>query len=142
MDPLRILVVRLGAMGDVIHALPAVASLKHSFPNSRLSWVIRSRWIPLIEGNPFVDEIIPFERTLGGFRALWSKLRVERFQIAVDLQGLIQSSLIATAARADKIVGFDRSQAWESLSAMFYSTAVITTSPHIVDRNIELAAAA
>ena len=38
-------------MGDVIHALPAVASLKHSFPHSRVSWVIRPRWIPLVEGN-------------------------------------------------------------------------------------------
>ena len=59
----RILVVRLGSMGDVIHALPAVASLKHSFPHSRLSWVIKPRWAPLLEGNPYVDEIIPFTRS-------------------------------------------------------------------------------
>ena len=49
------LVVRLGAMGDVIHALPAVASLKHSFPHSHLTWVVRPRWMPLLEGNPFLD---------------------------------------------------------------------------------------
>lgn len=142
MDPFRILVVRLGAMGDVIHALPAVASLKHSFPHSRVSWVIRSRWIPLIAGNPFVDEIIPFERTLGGIADAWHKLREQRFDLAVDLQGLIQSALIASVSRADKIVGFDRSQAWEQWAALFYSTGVTTTSAHIVDRNLELAAAA
>jgi heptosyltransferase-1 len=142
MEPFRILVVRLGAMGDVIHALPAVASLKHSFPHSRVSWVIRPRWIPLIEGNPFVDEIIPFDRTMSGIGAAWRKLRAERFNLAVDLQGLIQSALLAAASRADKIVGFDRSQAWERWSALFYSTGVVTSSPHIVDRNLELVAAA
>ena len=62
----RILVVRLGAMGDIIHTLPAVASLKHSFPHSRVTWVIRPRWMPLLEKNPFVDEVIPLERNLRG----------------------------------------------------------------------------
>ena len=53
----RILVVRLGAMGDIIHALPAVASLKHGHPGSRLTWVVEPRWAPLLEGNPFVDRV-------------------------------------------------------------------------------------
>lgn len=142
MAGLRILVVRLGAMGDVIHALPAVASLKHSFPHSRVTWVMRPRWIPLIEGNPFVDEAIPLDRTLTGVADTWRRLRRERFDLAVDFQGLVQSALVATAARPDKIVGFHRSQAWEPWSALFYSTAVVTSSAHIVDRNLELVAAA
>ena len=45
----RILVIRLSSMGDVIHTLPAVASLKHNFPESRLSWLVRPRWTPLLE---------------------------------------------------------------------------------------------
>jgi len=142
MDPFRILVVRLGAMGDVIHALPAVASLKHSFPRSRLSWAIRSRWIPLIENNPFVDEIIPLDRTVGGIREAWHRLRAEKFDLAVDFQGLVQSALVTAFSRADKIVGFHRSQAWEGLAALFYSTEVTATSAHIVDRNLELVTAA
>jgi heptosyltransferase-1 len=142
MDPFRILVVRLGAMGDVIHALPAVATLKHSFPHSRVSWVLRSRWIPLVEGNPFVDEIIPFDRTMRGIRSAWRRLRAERFNVAVDLQGLIQSALVAEVSRADKIVGFDRSQAAERWASLVYSTAVVTSAAHIVDRNLELVAAA
>src|SRR6202163_2049846 len=81
----RILVVRLGSMGDVIHALPAVASLKHSFPHSRLSWVIKPRWAPLLEGNPFVDEIIPFTRSAREILATRRHLRRERFELAVDL---------------------------------------------------------
>jgi len=82
----RILVVRLGSMGDVIHALPAVASLKHSFPHSRLSWVIKPRWAPLLEGNPYVDEIIPFTRSAREILATRRLLRRERYELAVDLQ--------------------------------------------------------
>jgi heptosyltransferase-1 len=142
MDPFRILVVRLGAMGDVIHALPAVATLKHSFPHSRVSWVLRPRWMPLVEGNPFVDEVIPFDRTMRGIGGAWRRLRAERFNLAVDLQGLIQSALVAGVSRADKIVGFDRSQAAERWASLFYSTGVVTNSAHIVDRNLELVGAA
>ncbi len=142
MDPFRILVVRLGAMGDVIHALPAVASLKHSFPHSRVSWVLRERWMPLLAGNPFVDEMIPYDRSMAGLRGVWRRLRAQRFHLAVDLQGLIQSAMVAAASRADKIVGFDRSQAAERWASLFYSTGVVTNSAHVVDQNLELVAAA
>ena len=101
----RILVVRLGSMGDVIHALPAVASLKHSFPHSHVSWVIKPRWAALLEGNPFVDEVIAFDRTTSGILDLRRRLRSETFHLAVDFQGLIQSALVAAAARPEKIVG-------------------------------------
>jgi heptosyltransferase-1 len=138
----RILVVRLGSMGDVIHALPAVASLKHSFPHSRLSWVIKPRWAPLLEGNPYGDEIIPFIRSAREILATRRLLRRERYELAVDLQGLIQSALVAACAKADKIVGLARSQARESFATMFYSSTVRTTAVHRVDRYLELAAAA
>jgi heptosyltransferase I len=138
----RVLVIRLSSLGDVIHALPAVASLKHTFPQGHLSWVIKPRWAPLLAGNPFVDEIIPYERTTTGILALRSRLKQERFDVVVDLQGLIQSALIAAAARSDKKVGFARTQAREAPAALFYSTGVRTTSVHRVDQYIELACAA
>src|SRR5580692_3284627 len=142
MRAFHILVVRLGAMGDVLHALPAVASLKHSFPHSRVSWVVRPRWMALLEGNPFVDAVIPLDRTMPGIAKAWRRLREERVDLAVDFQGLVQSALVAAAARPDRIVGFHRSQAWERLAALFYSTGVVTSAAHIVDRNLELVAAA
>ena len=141
MPAFRILVVRLGAMGDVIHALPAVASLKHSFPHSHVTWVMRPRWMPLVTGNPFLDEVIPLDRNPGCYATAGRQLRRERFDLAVDLQGLVQSALVAAAARPDKIVGFHSSQAWERWAALFYSTGVVTTAAHIVDRNLELVTA-
>ena len=72
----RILVVRLGAMGDIIHALPAVASLKHSLPGSHLTWLVEPRWVELLEGNPFVDTITLLRRgSLAGLHQTWKELR-------------------------------------------------------------------
>jgi heptosyltransferase I len=142
MTPDRILVVRLSSMGDVIHALPAVASLKQSFPSSRLSWVVRPRWAPLLEGNPSVDQVIPFERTRAGIRSVLSCLRREQFDLVVDFQGLIQSALISAAARAGRVVGFERGEAREGLASLAYSVAVSTTGPHRVDSYLQLAEAA
>jgi heptosyltransferase I len=139
----RILVVRLSSMGDVIHALPAVATLKHSFPGSVLSWVVQPRWIPLLEGNPYVDRLIPFDRRrLGSWGEAWRLLRSLRYDFAVDLQGLAQSALIASLARSDRIYGFHRTQVREKLAAAFYSNEVRTAGGHVVDSNLELAAAA
>src|SRR3954451_22533888 len=57
-----ILVVRLGALGDIVHALPAVASLKHNYPGSRLTWAVEPRWAPLLANNPFVDRLVFIRR--------------------------------------------------------------------------------
>lgn len=139
---MRILAIRLSAMGDVIQALPAVASLKHSFPHSAITWVIRPKWAPLLEGNPFVNEVIEMERSAAGVGAAVSKLRREPFDLVVDFQGLVQSALVAAWVKANKKIGLHRSQARERFAALFYSTAILTRSAHRVDRNLELAAAA
>lgn len=139
----RILVVRLGAMGDIVHTLPAVASLKRNFPGCRLTWVVEPRWAVLLEANPFVDRLVLFDRhTRGGIARAWRELREERFDFAVDFQGLIKSALVASAARTEQIYGLDRSLAREPLAALFYSHKVAARSAHRVDRNLELAAAA
>jgi heptosyltransferase-1 len=139
----RILAVRLGAMGDIIHALPAVATLKHSFPRCHLCWVVEPRWAPLLDGNPFVDEVVLFNRgSLRGLLETRRRLRAGRFDVAVDFQGLLKSALVASAARPEKIIGYHPAEAREPLAALFYSTKVRPRSLHIVDRHLELAAAA
>jgi len=140
MPEFQILVIRLSSMGDVIHTLPAVASLKHSFPHSRLTWLIRPRWMPLLAGNPYVDEIIPLERTVRASLAEASRLRRRHFDLAVDFQGLIQTALLAAAVRPDKLAGFDRGRVRERLAALFYSSEVETHAEPAVERNLELAA--
>ncbi len=130
-------------MGDVIHTLPAVATLKHSYPGSHLTWLIEPQWAPLLEQNPYVDEVAVFER--GNPRAWmrsWRNLRGGRFDFAVDFQGLVKSAIAASMARPDRIFGFHQSQVRERPAALFYSSRVQTHAAHKVESNIELAAAA
>jgi heptosyltransferase-1 len=139
----RILVVRLGAMGDVIAALPAVASLKHSLPHSKIVWVVEPKWSALLEANPYIDSVLLFDRrTLAGLRKAWRDLRSSHFDLGVDFQGLIKSALVATVARPERIFGFSTPHVRESPAAWFYSTKVSIRSSHAVDRNLDLAAAA
>jgi len=140
--PFQILVVRLSSMGDVIHTLPAAASLKHSIPNSRLTWLIRPRWAPLLEGNPYVDEIIPVERSFAASFTEARRLRTRHFDLAVDFQGLIQTAALATAVRPSRLAGFDRKRVRERPAALFYSSEIETRAEHAIERNLELAAGA
>ncbi len=139
----RILAVRLGSMGDVIAALPAVASLKHSIPHSKITWVIDPKWGMLLEGNPYVDSVVHLDRrTFAGLSQAWRELRAARFDFAVDFQGLVKSALVATLARPERIFGFNAAYARESAASWFYSTKVPIRSYHAVERNLDLAAAA
>ena len=139
----RILVVRLGSLGDILHTLPAVASLKHSHPASRLTWVVETRWAPLLEANPFVDRVVPLRReSPASLLQSWHELRAERYDFAVDFQGLMKSAIVATLARPDRIFGFDTSLLRERAAGLFYSQTALTDAAHVVDRNLDLAAAA
>ncbi len=140
---IRILVVRLGSMGDIIHALPAVATLKHSFPNSRLTWVVESHWAELLEGNVFVDRVVMLDRrSAGGILRGWRELRSERYDLAVDFQGLIKSALAASLARPDRIYGFHHTLLREKAAGLFYSSKTLSPAKHVVDRNLDLAGSA
>jgi heptosyltransferase-1 len=139
MSGARILVVRLSSLGDVIHTLPAAALLKRSFPGSQLSWLIRPRWAPLLEANPFVDEVIPVERSIGAAWRRMGTLRRDHYDLAIDFQGLMQSAMIAKGARAAKLVGFGVASVREKPASFFYSHTMDPTSIHVVDRNMELA---
>lgn len=130
-------------MGDIIHALPAVATLKHGFPGSTLCWVVHPHWAPLLEGNPYIDRLALLDRRHPGTVVpAWRALRGGRYDFAVDFQGLFKSALVASVARADRIFGFHQSQVREKVAALFYSDCVKATAGHIVDRNLELATAA
>ncbi|MGI8990891.1 MAG: glycosyltransferase family 9 protein [Bryobacteraceae bacterium] len=141
--PSGILVVRLGAMGDILHTLPAAASLKVSFPELPLTWIVESNWAPLLEGNPSIDRVIPFERRS---RRTWAatrqELRRNNYVMALDFQGLLKSAAIAWIARPGRTIGFHGSETRERLAGWLYSKTVKSRSRYVVDRNLELAAAA
>ncbi len=143
MDTTRILVVRLGAMGDIVHALPAVMSLRASLPGVRVTWAIHPKWRELLEGGGVADELIAVDRcSYTSVRTAAAALRREEFDFAIDFQGLIQSALVAKAARCGAVFGFHSDIVRERPAALFYSRAVMSHAAHVVDRNLDLAAAA
>ncbi|MDQ2774088.1 MAG: glycosyltransferase family 9 protein [Acidobacteriota bacterium] len=138
-----ILIVRLGAMGDIVHALPAAASLKLSFPDRKLVWVVRPKWMPLLEGNPFIDELVPFDKQgIASIIASCKRVRGIQPTLAFDFQGLIQSALIGRLSRPRQFWGFDKSIAREWPAPLFYTSTGGPSGPHRVERNLQLAQAA
>src|SRR5580658_7110009 len=130
-------------MGDIIHALPGAASLKHSFPAARITWVVEPQWVPLLEGNGFVDRIVAFHRDAPrSWQRTKDELRAEHYDLAVDFQGLVKSALIAHLARPERIAGFGSSVVRERLAGLFYSTRVQSSAIHVVDQALDLAAGA
>jgi heptosyltransferase-1 len=137
------LVVRLGAMGDILHTLPAVRALKLGHPALRLTWVVEPKWAPLLAENPFVDRVLLLRReSLLGLMATHRALRRSAYRFAVDFQGLLKSALVAATAQPLRIFGFDASQVRERAAAVFYRYKISSTAVHVVDRNLDLAVAA
>jgi heptosyltransferase I len=138
-----ILIVRLGAMGDIIHALPGAASLKHSFPDALVTWVVEPKWVPLLESNGFVDRLVIFRRDDPlSWRRTKDELRACHYDLAVDFQGLTKSALIAHLARPERIAGFGSRVVRERPAGLFYSARVQSSAVHVVDQALDLAAGA
>ncbi|MDQ6759178.1 MAG: glycosyltransferase family 9 protein [Acidobacteriota bacterium] len=127
----RILIVRLGAMGDIIHTLPALATLRRAFPLATITWVVDAKWRLLLDGNPCVDRVIS-----GGD---WKVLRAGEYDLTIDFQGLLKSAIVARVARSRRVAGFQKPR--ESPAGWFYGEKASTTAVHMVEQNIDLAIA-
>ena len=139
----NILILRLGAMGDIIHSLPGAASFKHSFPDSEITWVVEPKWAPLLKGNGFVDRLVLFRRDEpGSWRNTLAELRARRYDLAIDFQGLFKSALIAHLARPERLAGFGPGVVRERPAGLFYSARIPSAAVHVVDQGLDLAAGA
>lgn len=144
-------------MGDVLHAMPAVAALREAMPQAWIGWVIEPKWLPLLQSEgtasgrgmtmPLVDAVHevptkqwskqPFSlRTLRSILALGRHLRAARYDLAVDLQGSIRSSLIAKATGAKQRIGSTSPR--ERQARWFYTKTVKTTRPNVVEQAAEI----
>lgn len=143
MCPRRILVVRLGAMGDILHTLPAVACLRAAYPEASIAWICHPKWRDLIEQNPVVDEPIYLDRrSFASVLSAWRALRREAFDLVIDFQGLTKSALVAMLAKGGQRLGFDYSLVRETPAALFYHRHCRSEAAHVVERNLDLAALA
>ena len=143
MPDARFLLVRLGSLGDVIHALPAASALRDAFPEARIDWLIEPQWRRLLEGNPDLSEIIPLQKkSAAGLFSTVRKLRAARYTCAIDFQGLYKSALPALASGAPRRIGFPSTYAREGFASFFYTDRISPRGAHKVDHNLTLAEAA
>jgi heptosyltransferase-1 len=159
-----LLIVRLSAMGDIIHTLPAAAALRRVFPQATLGWLVEERWAELLctlryprsgqrsAQRPLVDRVhsvntAEWRRALFSFNT-WqqmavslSELRGVRYDAVIDFQGAFRSALLARWSGAPIVYG--NAQSHENAASMFYTRQVLveTTGTHVVEQALALAGA-
>jgi len=154
----RLLVVRLGAMGDILHALPAVTALRQAHPGWVIDWVVEPRWRGLLAAAgaesrgtamPVVDRL-HFARTklwrtkalspntLGAINDLRHQLGSGNYDAVIDLQGSVRSSVVARMSGSRRIIG--ESEPRERAARWLFTERVVTHGAHVIEQDIELAA--
>jgi heptosyltransferase-1 len=158
----RLLIVRLGSMGDILHALPAATALRKALPEATIGWVVEERWGELLctlseprsgprsPRRPLVDQLHTVDtrkwrgslfspQTWERIAAALSDLRAPKYEIAVDFQGAIRSAMLARLSKAPVLYG--ATQPRENAASMFYTRQVMTRGSHVVEQNLSLAEA-
>ncbi len=137
----RVLLVRLSAIGDVLHGLPVLNALRDAWPRARIAWAVERPASPLLEGHPSLDELIVLPRgwlkSPGQVRALRPRLRAFRADVSIDLQGLARSAVMAWLSGARRRIGFGCDKGRE-LSPWLNNELVRSTRTHIIECNLEL----
>jgi heptosyltransferase-1 len=104
---MNVLIVRLGALGDIVHTVPAAAALRAAHPDARIDWLVDARHQEVVNLLTCVDRSIVLERpTLAGWADVVRTMRQVRYDCAVDFQGLLKSAVLARASGAPRVVGF------------------------------------
>jgi lipopolysaccharide heptosyltransferase I len=143
LDAQRIALIKPSALGDILHSLPVLTALRRRYPHAHITWVVNHGYEPLLRGHRDLDDVVTFDRR--GWRRGWisgtrtlvgflRELRRRRFDVVIDLQGLLRSGLITRATGARRRVGL--STAREG-AGWFYTDIVPVPEPrsiHAVDR--------
>ncbi len=151
---MRVLIVKLSSIGDIIHTLPSLAALRRAMPDAEISWIVEERSAEILRGNPLIDNLIQADTK--GMRSgdaadgllLYASSKVKElrsysFDIAIDMQGLIKSGLIARLSGAGRRFGFSKRGLREPAARIFYSDTVdVNGDVHVIDKNLTLTAGA
>ena len=139
-EPARILIVRLGSLGDLIHTLPALAELHDAWPQAEIDWVVEQAHADLLALVPFLSRVIVLgDRTPAGWWEVIRTLRARHYDVAIDLQGLVKSASLARFSSAKRVVGFDADGLRERAARLFYTETVeVGDNRHVIDKNLAL----
>src|SRR5688572_11909025 len=138
----RILVVRLGSLGDLVHTLPAVAALRRRFPHATIDWLVDAPHRTFLELVPIVSSLVVLPaRTAAAWLETRRALRARDYDVALDFQGLLKSAALARLSGARRVIGFDRPALREAMAAPLYTERVIVDDrQHVIRKNLQLAA--
>ena len=139
-NTIRILLIKPSSLGDIIHTFPVVSAIKEQWPGVHLTWVVKRQWAELVGQAEGVDRVWPVDRTVSSWVREGLALREERFDLALDLQGLFRSGALAWFSGARRRVGFANGREG---SPWFYTDRVPVPHPdiHAVDRYLSLVGA-
>lgn len=147
-NPIKILIVKPSSLGDVVHSLPFLSAIKTCFPKAEIHWVIAKGLEKLLEGHSMIDRLVIIhkdmwkkithaQRTVKELRALFKSLKQEKYDLVIDLQGLLRSGIITKATNAPTRVGFQEAREG---SRLFYNHKVKGGKDiHAVDRYLKIA---
>jgi heptosyltransferase-1 len=151
---MRILIVKLGSIGDIVHTLPSLAAIRRAMPNAEISWVVEHRAAEILRDNPILDRLIEVDtkalrrglvsgETLRAPRQQLRQLRASAFELALDFQGLLKSASIARLSGARRVFGFSSSSLREPASRILLSKSIKTSKNlHVIRKNLALASGA
>ena len=141
--PRSIVFVKLSAIGDVLHGIPAAVVARRAFPSARIGWVVEGRAADVLAGHPAVDHLFRLPR---GWLKSWSAVQSLRRQlrdfcpdVTIDMQGLLKSGVATWLSGAVRRIGHERPESREG-AWLACNRRVTTTAAHVVDRNCELLA--
>jgi lipopolysaccharide heptosyltransferase I len=139
----RLLIVRLGSLGDLIHTLPAVSAIRRAHPDVEIDWLVDAVHRDLLDLVPILTRVITLDRpSVAGWLQARAALRARGYAAAVDFQGLVKSAALAWLSGARRTVGFERTALREPIAAWFYTERVAADdSRHVIEKNLQLAAA-
>ena len=137
---MNILLVRLGALGDIVHAVPAAAALRAAYPSASIDWVVDRRHHDMVRLVTVIDRVITLDAsTLGAWLRVVRELRAKRYDVALDLQGLMKSALLARVSGAPRVIGFSIWHLREKGARPFYSEVDSgQAEDHVVRKNLRL----
>jgi len=135
----RVLIVRLGSLGDIVHAIPAAAALRRAYPQATIDWLVDTRHRDLLELVPIVNRRIPVETSgVGSVIGVVRELRRARYDAALDLQGLLKSAVLARLSGAARVIGFPEELLRERAARLFYTETAGDAAPHVIDKNMSM----
>ena len=136
---MNILIVRLGALGDVVHAVPAAAALRKAFPGAGIDWLVDAKHRDMVDLVTAIDRTVTLDSpTVAGWTTVLRALRRTSYDIAIDLQGLLKSAVLARGSGAARVVGFSIWHLREKTARPFYSDAHAAEGGHVIAKNLRL----